>query len=665
MTYTIASIVLFVIIALVILYTSRRGTQAKIDRQKREAAESGDEQRVTAGEKGLFSEGTEKETVAREKEEHPAAAVEKADRAEHGLDEQELDLSFDVTASKTGPDHGTATTGAGAGLSVEEAEFDLLFEEMDTIPGADNASVQTPRSGAEGEKPVPAADDAAAGTAEEEIPFILEEEERLPGKSGDEIAPALDGVAEEFDRVIEETPESLAERLDLFFSSEEEEPPAAEEISEIEVTPAEEYQEDAGELTVEGYGAGLRELEKKLRRQMNEAIRNRETFKLALLEKKLTAVCGKLADLSRSFLQKKQLLDEIENIFADLKSPLPGGFENESVGRQLRKGDVEVVRALLNEAVSQLDLNPEVGSRIRYLMGSLAEEEADYASASALYHQACVEAGDEPRYLYAAGRMARILGNDAEARMLLEKLPGGEGRLQDGALQALGQFELAKLYADADENEKAEPLLQTSLAGLEAHLGVDHPDLGPVLHDLAAWYERSGRYEEAEPLYRRALEVTENVLGEGHPNLASTQYRLAGLYEEMELEEKSAPLYEKALEIKIRVLGQEHPDVGTILNHLANLLRRQDRYEQAEPMFIRSLEIFEKALGRDHPNLAVVLNNLAELYGEKGNEEKAQQYQERALALFQLPGTGGDFVEIEKDHTIDENEEKVQTIAGS
>jgi len=31
-----------------------------------------------------------------------------------------------------------------------------------------------------------------------------------------------------------------------------------------------------------------------------------------------------------------------------------------------------------------------------------------------------------------------------------------------------------------------------------------------------------------------------------------------------------------------------------------------------------------------------------------GNEEKAQQYQERAFALFELPGAGGDFVEMEK-----------------
>jgi len=61
----------------------------------------------------------------------------------------------------------------------------------------------------------------------------------------------------------------------------------------------------------------------------------------------------------------------------------------------------------------------------------------------------------------------------------------------------------------------------------------------------------------------------------------------------------------------------------------------------------------------------VVLNNLAELYSEMGQEEKAEHFQERAFALFELPGGGGDFVEMEKDHEIDVDDEKNQTIAGN
>jgi tetratricopeptide (TPR) repeat protein len=626
MTYVIVLIVILVIIALIILlYSPGKEAESKIDRNKRGLGETGGEQLVAA-------------------------------------EEEELELSFEATEDKPGTDRRSEYAAMQAGDAVEE-ELDLSFEEIEKISAAGDGLLQADMEKEKAGQPAGSGQGEGAGIEEEEIPFILEEE-RLPGKTGDDIVPALDGVVDESVRVADETPEALEERLDLFFGVDEEAPLEADEISGIEELPARGYPESGGGLTLKGYEAELRELENNLRRELNAAIENRETLKQVLLERKLTAVCDRLSDMQSSLRQRKKLLADIEDMLAELQGSLPG-FQVESLRSHLREGDVEVVRALLKEAVSQLDDTSRLGARIRHLNGCLAENQADYASAFALYHHAAVVDAENPRCLYDAGRMARILGNEEDARILLEKLLDTGDGPRDGVLEALAQHELAKIHAGADEKEKAEHLLHTSLAGMEAHMGADHPELAPLLHDLAALYESSGRYEEAEPLYRRALEVTENRPGENRPDLASTYYRLAGLYEEMELEEKSAPLYEKALEIKVGVLGQEHPDVGTILNHLANLLRRQGRYEQAEPMFIRSLEILEKALGRDHPNLAVVLNNLAELYGAMGKEEKAGQYQERAFALFQLPGAGDDFVEMEKDYDIDMNDEKDRTIAGS
>jgi|GEM_PF-1119194 len=645
MTAGIVIIVILVIITLIILlYSWQRKGGPQHGRNGREGAES-------AGAEG------EAASAAGEPGPSPSGTGGKQDLAP---EEEELELSFETAASRAGS--GSGRQPAVGRADAEEEELDLAFDKVAEIAAGETSAAAVAED-AEGRPPALWGSGTQAGPEEERIPFILEGEEGLEEKSGEDVIPALDGVAREAGRIVEETPEALEERLDLFFAVDEEEEPEREEISKAREMPLKGGPEgDSGDRSPEGYAAGLRELETVLRRELSAAVENRKTSKLKVLERKLSIVCARLADSRNGFKDLQKLFDDIEEALPDLQKVLPG-FLADPVRSRLRQGDAAEVRVLLDEAVSQLDETSPLGARLLSLNGCLAEHQIDFASALTLYRRAGAAVAGNPRCLYDAGRMARLLGKEEEAISLLEQLLGG-GRLQDGVLEAMAQHELARVYAGAGDRAKAEPLLHAALAGMETSRGADHPLLGPVLHDLAVLYEGSGRYEEAEPLYRRALAVRVDRLGENHPDLAPTYARLAGLYEEMELEEKSGPLYEKALQIQIGVLGQEHPEVGTLLNHLANLLRRQGRHQQAEPMFRRSLQILEKALGPDHPNLAVVLNNLAELYGEMGDEEKAGSYQERAFALFQLPGGSDDFVEMEKDYDIDMNEEKERTIAG-
>jgi len=632
MTALFVLIALLVIIALIILlYSRQRKRRPQLGSHGREGAET------------VVAEG-KAAAAAREPGPRTAGAV-----GGESLkpEEEELELSFETTAGGPGSGRQPPVTGTDA----EEEELDLAFDKMAEFTAGDTLAGAASGSGTQ------------AGPEEERIPFILEGEEGPEEKSGEDVAPALDGVAREDGRVIDETPEALEERLDLFFAVDEEEQAETDEIPRAGELPLKGGPEEGGNRSLEGYEAGLRELETVLRRELTAALENREASRLRGLERQLSIVCARLADSRNGFSHLQKLFDDIEEALPDLQMALPG-FQAEPVRSRLRQGDAAGIRVLLDVAVSQLDETAPPGARLLHLNGCLAEHQADFAAALTLYRRAGAAAADNPRCLYDAGRMARLLGKEEEALSLLEQLLG-RGRLQDGVLEALAQHELARVHAGTGDKAKAEPLLHAALAGMEASRGADHPLLGPMLHDLAVLYEGSGRYEEAEPLYRRALAVREDRLAENHPDLAATYARLAGLYEEMELEEKSGPLYEKALQIQIGVLGQEHPEVGTLLNHLANLLRRQGRHQQAEPMFRRSLQILEKALGPEHPNLAVVLNNLAELYGEMGDEEKAGLYQERAFALFQLPGGGDDFVEMEKDYDIDMNEEKERTIAGS
>jgi tetratricopeptide (TPR) repeat protein len=449
MTYVIVFIVILVIIALIILlYSPGKDAASKIERGKTGEAESGGGQVAAA-------------------------------------EEEELELSFEAAENRPGAGPGSNQALMQAGDAVEE-ELDLSIEEIEKIAAVGEGLVQADVEKEEEERPIRA--------GEEEIPFILEEEV-LPRKTGDDIVPALDGVVDETVRVTDETPEALEERLDLFFGVDEEAPLEEEKTPVTEEVPERGYPEGGGGLTLGGYKAELLELKNNLRRELSAAIEGRETLRQGLLERKLTAVCGMLSDMQGSLGQRKKLLADIEDVLAELQESLPG-FQVESLRSHLGEGDVEVVGALLQEAVSQLDDPSRLGARIRYLHGRLAESRADYASAFALYRHAGVVDEENPSYLYDAGRLALILGREEDARILLEKLLDAKERLREGIIEALARHELAKIHVAADDKEKAAHLLQTALAGMEERLGTDDPQLASLLHDLAHGSCRS--HEEME-----------------------------------------------------------------------------------------------------------------------------------------------------------------------
>jgi len=480
----------------------------------------------------------------------------------------------------------------------------------------------------------------AAGEAEVEVSVTVEDEAEQYTPP-DESEAAVEEVEEEG-----EDEEALAG-------------PVVDEPAEAEL---EESEEVPSEITLEKYIAHLVALEEKIRRELDWAIKNRETIKRTLLEPKLLVVCEMQAAVEDNFNRIKELIADTGKVLEQVQGEL-SGFDFDTMNRQLQLGEFEVVEAILSEVSSQLDDDTELASGVYYARGQLAEELLEYFGAYENYRKAYAADPDNQTYLMAAGRTARIIGNDQDAQFWMEKLVRmGIEKDEKTLEQSIAQHELGLVCVRTDQKEKGGALFKRSIAIKEQVLGREHQDLGPVMHDYAVLLEGNGMYEQAENLYRRSIEVTEKGLGDDYPRLGSSLNKLAGVYEEMELADRSEPLYLRALAIKENVLGREHLDVGTILNNLAELMRRQGRHEEAEPLFMRSLDIMEKELGPDHPNLTIVLNNLAELYSAMGREEEATQYQERAFSLFELPGMSSDFVEMEKSEDFGVEDDKDQSV---
>lgn len=194
---------------------------------------------------------------------------------------------------------------------------------------------------------------------------------------------------------------------------------------------------------------------------------------------------------------------------------------------------------------------------------------------------------------------------------------------------------LAGIYKSIGEYEKAFLLYERALETYEKVLGPENPDAVTTLNNLAGLYEDIGEYEKALSLYEQSLETCEKVLGSGHPFVIASLTNLAALYREMGEYKKALLLNEQALETCEKVLGSEHPYVATIMNNLAALYENMGDHEKALPYYKRALEIDEKVLGSEHPDIALTLNNLAGLYGDTEEYEKALPLYKQALEIYE------------------------------
>ncbi len=126
------------------------------------------------------------------------------------------------------------------------------------------------------------------------------------------------------------------------------------------------------------------------------------------------------------------------------------------------------------------------------------------------------------------------------------------------------------------------PMYEEMLQILEAELGPEHPSVATTLNNLAGLYRQMGDYEKALPLYQRALEIREKVLGPQHPvccnNTKQSRRTLSSVWE---ITKKHSHFIKGHLTFSEKVLGPQHPDVATTLNNLAALYRQYGRLRKS------------------------------------------------------------------------------------
>lgn len=432
----------------------------------------------------------------------------------------------------------------------------------------------------------------------------------------------------------------VAEAEPVVAEAEEEEAAVIEPIAATPAEPVEETKVTAEtvvsviRLTLESYSDRMNALEERQRSLLTQAIGRRDDAQRDRLQRELVIMNDKLALLADSYAEEMACFQQVLETLEQLRGEVGEQADLERAIDQLQNGDTQTAEDFL----ASLSKQPRpFAAQAAYGGGLLAECRVDLQKALALYRQAVEQEPDNPRYLQAAGRVARSLYNYKTALPWLEsfvRLARASGAYDPQAL-ALAQRELAYTYVLSGQYQKAGPLYKESMTVLARELGQDHPEMATSWQQIGELQETLGEYEKAVSLYKKALAILEKKRGPEHPVLANILAKLAALCMELEMEKEAVPLYERLVRIQEKALRPTHPQLAISLNSLAESYRLQGRYADAFTCYQKSLGINETLHGPEHPSVAAILQELAKLCISQRQPEEATQYQQRAAAIFQ------------------------------
>jgi eukaryotic-like serine/threonine-protein kinase len=193
--------------------------------------------------------------------------------------------------------------------------------------------------------------------------------------------------------------------------------------------------------------------------------------------------------------------------------------------------------------------------------------------------------------------------------------------------------ELGQLALEAGHPDGAERLQREALAIRRRLLARDHPDVGNAMRELAQVLSFEGKYDEAEGLQRDALALHHRAFGAEHAEVANDLEGLQTILRNRGQTEPAIVAARRVLAIRLKLLGTDHLETATAMNNLANLLREKWVLAEAEQLYRQVLAFDLRRLGQVHSNTATVTNNLAGVLRDRGQYEESERLYRSALDL--------------------------------
>jgi len=130
------------------------------------------------------------------------------------------------------------------------------------------------------------------------------------------------------------------------------------------------------------------------------------------------------------------------------------------------------------------------------------------------------------------------------------------------------------------------------------------PDYAHMKSNIAALYVEKGEYEKADDALKLALEIYEDELGAEHLTTAGTQSDLGNLYRFLGKQDKAEPLLQSALYTRERKLSKTHPKVVKSQEDMALWFWAEGQKEEAKSYFTRVMDTSQEFIKDYFPALS-------------------------------------------------------------
>jgi tetratricopeptide (TPR) repeat protein len=160
----------------------------------------------------------------------------------------------------------------------------------------------------------------------------------------------------------------------------------------------------------------------------------------------------------------------------------------------------------------------------------------------------------------------------------------------------------------------------------------DPIEAADTLQNLAAMYHDADQFDKAEQRYREVIARYTKEIGERHPTVATAMWNLGALQRDLGNRESIATLH-KAREIFADTEGSATPDVAHVDLQLARSYDIFGDLVRAEHHARDAVAVLERVIGADSSELADPLDTLATIVHQRGGIAEAQALEDRALAI--------------------------------
>jgi tetratricopeptide (TPR) repeat protein len=314
------------------------------------------------------------------------------------------------------------------------------------------------------------------------------------------------------------------------------------------------------------------------------------------------------AEQQRALAEARQ--EETQQV-ADFQASMLGGIDVQAMGRGIKRGYREQVRATLARQY--------VGESPHRRPRTADEAEAEVAE-----------------YDERAGAAQAV---DVARRVMDEFVlaPAAETLEEQFANQPLirGQLHLAlgKTYHVLQMYDEAELHLREAMETSIRIRGEAHLDTLVSIHEMGGLLLSKGEFADAEEHLREALDGYRRLLGEDALHTLSALTELGRALKAQDTQDKLAEAercYRQALEGRRRILGDDHAETLATIANLAELHRVQHDLAAAEPLQREALRGFRRVLGDDHGHTLIAINNMGGLHRAKGEYAEAESYYREA-----------------------------------